>query len=742
MRVMLALRAAPALAVVVTALGSGCLPGGEAAGADTDEGEGEVVVAAGEARLSGTRGAVDPAWYASRKRGYLRFATEELIPGEVLNVIAHLERTRQGRGYALADAAVPANAWDAQLARMAALADGRDFDALYLLHVLLAYRDDRALAPGLVAKVERALLDFKYWYTEPTPPGKQDLSYYWSENHTVIYHVLEYLMGQAYPEAAFTSDGKTGAEHQAHARPRLERWLDLRARFGFSEWHSNVYYQKDIVALLALVELGRDPAVVTRAAGVLDLLMFDLALHTQHAAFGVTHGRSFKKDKLSSLDEDTWHLTRLLFDDTRYPYSVRFEPGATLLARSHRYQLPEVIRRVAGATESFSDRERMGLHVDEAGPVVADPPTGIDGLSFSDPDQVSVWWGAGAIATWPVLPLTFRTLDSYQLWDNPFFAGFRPFRPLAGNPARVQALSAQAHAMVNGSLLQQVNTYTWRSPDVMLSSAVDYRPGSASAQQHSWQATADARALVFTNHPFLPLARSTNWLDDPETGGYWNGEASSPRSAQHDNVAIHIYAPQYPPQNAPPFDSFRYEPYTHAYFPQDHFDEVVQRGSWTIGRLRGGYIALYSFRPASFKVYDPAVHATNGMVRPFDLVAEGGADNVWIVEVGRAARWRSFAAFVAAVSAAPVTVTPRPPVVPGVIPGGFDVRYLSPSQGELSFGWKAPFVVRGRETPTRDFPRYDNPFSQTALGSAQTVIRRGRFGVALDFAAGTRRLFE
>jgi len=289
-------------------------------------------------------------------------------------------------------------------------------------------------------------------------------------------------------------------------------------------------------------------------------------------------------------------------------------------------------------------------------------------------------------------------------------------------------------------LLNEVNTYTWRSRDIMLSSAVDYRKGLRGAQVHSWQATLDAKAIVFTNHPVIPLPESVDWMADPEDGGYWNGEATMPRSAQHENVAIHIYAPQYPEANGAPLDSFFYQPFTHAYFPKDRFEEVVQEGHWTFGRQGDGYVALYSHRPAEFLEYDPARHAMGDHTQPFDLVARGGADNVWIVECGRRARWGSFAAFRRAIVASAVQIESRGASARGVSPG-YNVVYGSPSQGEMKFGWVSPLFVKGRERPLGDYPRYDNPWARVAYDSRAFDIRYGRHGVKLDFAAKVREVF-
>jgi len=118
--------------------------------------------------------------------------------------------------------------------------------------------------------------------------------------------------------------------------------------------------------------------------------------------------------------------------------------------------------------------------------------------------------------------------------------------------------------------------------------------------------------MVFTQHPgYLPLAPGEpippdwNWQREDEPGpGYWTGEASQPRAAQHENVAIAIYAPQYP---STPGLGFGYRNETHAYFPHAHLDEVVQVGSWTFGRKDDAYVALYSWRETEWRGGQPDV---------------------------------------------------------------------------------------------------------------------------------------
>jgi hypothetical protein len=680
-------------------------------------------------------GFVAPEIGAARQLDYLRFATSRLSPGSITNVIAHMERARVDPIFAVSAAAVPADAWDAIFTKLDTLQDTRDFDAIELVTLLYDYADDPILAPGLSDKVEQALLSFKFWYTEPTPDGVIDESYYWTENHQVLYHAIEYLVGQRYPDRVIGRDGGTGAEHLAHARAMLLRWFDFRGRWGFTEWHSNVYYQEDLNALLTLAEFAEDPAIAQRAAATLDLLLFDIAIHTYRGNFGVTHGRSYKKDKMTGRDDDTWNAVKLLFDRSEGDYTSTGDTAATFLARAARYRLPEAIWRAGRSDETVVDRERMSLPLDEDGPYEPNP-VAPGGYSFTDPNDLPIWWGMQALTAWPVVPLTVGTINEYNLWETRLFSRFNALRPLTTDLVLAQQLSAALAPLINFGLLEEINSYTYRTADYMLSSAIDHRPGALNGQIHAWQVTFGADAILFTQHPAVPIVQSTAWRDDPDPG-YWTGEASIPRSAQHENVAIHIYAPQYPgADNPPPLDAFRYEPYTHAYVPRDHFDEVVQDGSWTFVRKGDGYAGLYSWRPTEWIAVDPNVVATNGMVEPFDLRANGGPDNVWIVECGRAADWGGFAAFRAAVAGAQVTVTPLPPVADAL--QGFLVLYHSPSQGVLTFGWKQPFTREGEAVAIGDFPRRDNPWAQTAHASPRASIDVDGYRVVVDFEAGTR----
>lgn len=705
-------------------------------------------------------GDVDEAWFQARVMDYLVTTTPSPSTSDPIRVITQLERNLRDPSYQ--PPVLPANAFAASFAMMATLEDTSDFRAMYLVNLLLGYRDHPGLGAAQVAQIENALFAYKYWWDEPTPAGIIDDNYYWSENHQLIFHAIEFLMGQEYPTQVFSNDGKTGAEHAAHARPLILDWLEHRMRFGFAEWHSDVYYQKDIEPLITLVEWAEDAEIRTKAAAILDIVLYDIGAHSLRGNMGVTHGRSYKKDKTKATDQDVFRVAKLLFDETTEPYSGT-SAAATLVARSQRYRMPEAVRLIGKSREVSIDRQRMNLPIPEltmtpeqaalvASSQVAYPPPTY-GVSFSDPKDFGVWLGQAALTAWPVVPHTLAMLGTYNFWSSEHFADFQALREVVEQNGVVNVPFAQLIAvglapMLSFGQLSEVNTYTYRTPDYLLSTAQSYRPGNRSDQRHTWQATLDERAIVFTSHPGVLPPVSSNWGDDNEPGpSYWTGEATLPRSAQHENVGIHIYAPQYLVQTSSVARLIsRYLPFTHAFFPQSRFDEVVQDGNWVFGRRGDGYVALYSWRTPEFVDYTGTGWATDGMALPFDLRAPGGPDNVWIVECGSRSQWGDFAAFRAALAGARVDVTSLGPPPTGAQSSGFDVVFESPSQGLVRFGWKRPLEVAGEIIPITDYPRHESPWAQQPFADRRLLLMdkpslAEGHGVWIDFEKGERRTF-
>ncbi|MDZ7674877.1 MAG: hypothetical protein U5K30_07410 [Acidimicrobiales bacterium] len=707
-----------ALVVVACSSGDNAAPSDEEpSGEDVESGAGD--------------GFVDEAWFAGRQDEYLEFATAELDPGSINNVTAHAERANRDPDFEWEAESVTVDGFEDELDDITSWKDTSDFDILYFVNLLYGYEGQ--LPAETVEAIDDALLGYEYWYTEPTPDDVIDEKYYWSENHRIIFHTIEYLVGQRHPDETFRNDGRTGEEHMAHAREKILTWLDEKADVGFSEWHSDVYYQKDVTPLLTLVEWVEDDDEITTQAGmVLDLVLFDIALHLHDGNLGVTHGRSYMKDKSKAQDQDVFGLAKLLFDDTDQEYTSRGDSGATLLARASEYRMPDVIRRVAQSDEPMVDRERMGVPLDPLAPV-SDDPEAPYGYEFTT-EYVDFWWERGAQPAWQVVPASLDTINTYELWDAPTFAPFQPLRDIVGDDVdAAQDLVQGLAGILSFALLNEANTTTYRDGEAMLSTVHDFRPGTYSDQHHIWQATLDEDAVVFTTHPKNePFEGADSW---PDADGYWTGSGSLPRSAQVGRTSLSLYAPRVPAEGA--LEGYDHLDFTHAWFPTERFDEVVRDGNWTFGRHGDGYVALYSWRAPEWRTHEPGEVFTDGLTEPFDLVAPGGPDNVWIAHVGSAGLDGSFEEFQEAVNSAELEVTTLEPTADG-FPGGFDVRFASPADGEITLGQDASLTVDGEGIDLRHERRYDNPWASVDFQAEVYEISDDEGALVLDFGSGSR----
>lgn len=696
-------------------------PGGTPATAD------DVLVA------PGSPGLVDEVAWQARIDEYLAGAASDVDPSDLSGIVAALVAAHRDPEYRWDPTTVTMDALQERWVQIDEWQDTRDFALMYM-HWILALADGetemRTIDPTVIEAIEQRMVDNRYRYDDPLPEGRVDEQWFWSENHILILLVDEYLAGQRMPEVTFTITGLTGAEHMERAKPLILEWVHERAEFGFFEWHSHVYMKKNVEPLATLIEWADDPELVNAAAMGLDLCVLDMAGHCHAGSYTASRGRTYAKDKTNDR-ESTFDTFKLLFDDTDFDYRGGPDAGANHLAGATRYRPPQALLAVASGAAPGVTRERHGIFVDGSAPVT-DAPEAPFGYDFSDPQNLEFWWSQGAVGIWQLSQVGLAEAETYRIFETEAMAPIQALVALnGGDPARVAEWVQANHSVVNFGHLREANTYAWRGDVVAMSTLVDHRFGEMRDQIHAWQATVDPEAYVFTTHPATDLIESDDWSDDAKPG-YWTGEGSIPRSVQFERTGIHIYQPAWNAENVDPllWSLFGYEDYTHAFVPQDRFDEVVRAGQWTFARKGDGYIALWSWREPEWREYDPAVNPMVGMTAPYDLVAPGGPDNVWIVEVGDAGSAGSFEEFQAAITASE----------PGVERDdeGFTVEWTSPTSGEVTFGSTAPFTVAGEEQPIADYPRHESAWGTVDRLATTFDLSDDDATVALDFDTNTR----
>ncbi len=580
---------------------------------------------------------------------------------------------------------------------MASRQDTADFGANLLIRLVYLHGQNTMIPLDLRQRAESELLGFKYWVDEPG----QDGLVFWSENHQILFATCEYLAGHLYPGQVFPNAGLTGADHAAKGRLRVLRWLDHRLRFGFSEWYSPVYYEEDLAPLFNLVDFAPDVDVRTRAAMVLDLMVFDLARLTNRGSFGVTSGRCYEEHKWSGRSQSVGDLIEVLFGTRggfRRPGSASM--GGISFATSRSYRVPHALLAIGrDAPARLLDRSRIGISFTD-GPA--------EGIGFQSFEDGMFWWGMGAYVAPETIVLSRSMIEAWDLWHYSYFSMLGPLRSFPD--FLLPGLSSTLSPLSEGSVLSTASTVTFRTPDAMLSSVQSWRRGQVGYQQHAWQATLDLDAVVFTTAPGLA------GRDGP---GDWTGSGSLPRVVQVDDVAAILYNPPFAVKAV--FPSL-----THAFFPKAAFDEVVTQGSWTFGRKGEGYVALYSAQPTRWQ--------GAGAFADRELMADGDR-NVWICQVGRQAEDGAFADFMARIAAASV-VTVGTGNAPQSDP--LSVRYEAPGVGTIEVAWSGAPTLGGAPIAIGGFPRFDNPDSQTPWGARRIRIAHGGAALDLDLDLGTR----
>jgi hypothetical protein len=474
--------------------------------------------------------------------------------------------------------------------------------------------------------------------------------------------------------------------HSAHGTALVNQWLDQRARFGFSEWLSNCYFEEDLLALLNLYDFAKDPELRRKAGQMVDMLMLEIAIHQYQGVLATTHGRTYVSYILGGRLAPTTSIAWMVYGLGEPHRRTNFALAALCTSD---YRVPPALHAIANdCPAEITLRERHGLNVEDCSAYDLLPERVEDNMFF---------WACQTSRHPLVRPTALRVAQIAQdPWLIDFVNGVD--QPLE----TCRQLAKDGGAVFDGdavnTALSEANLITFRTPDYQLSSAQDFRPGKPGYQQHPWQATLSPDAVVYTTHPGT----------DDESGehtsrpNFWAGNRWLPRVGQQRNVAVIIH---HVPQDDP-------RPYSHAYFPRAAFDQVDVYGNWVFARKAQGYIALYSQHAARW--------AEQGTYAGIDLRAEA-ADNIWICEMGSAANSGSYENFIALMRAAPVSCS------------GLNVVYQSPSVGEVRFGWTGPLTVTGQEVALHGYPRFDNPYCQVELGQRRYPIRCGENELLLEF---------
>ena len=543
--------------------------------------------------------------------------------------------------------------------------DCADFTACGLIRFYL--ENEHRLADENKQEIKNCLTGFKYWMDQYD--GRKDSMCHWSENHQILFATTEYLAGCEWPDATF-ADGKSGEEHVAMAKERIEAWMYQRYYYGFNEYYSNNYYPEDIAPMANFIQFARDEDadMVSHMTMIMDIIWIDIATQsykyvdesgkTQYA-FVSASGRMYMDNKSS---DDTGNRLRPYIDlvlGNGEDYKTNSNRFFVCFRRMYEarvngepvYELPEVIKQI------FNDSASKQIIKSSNGITITELEE--DGFIGQDVDQIMMQMGMEAFSNKEVIDNSITYLRRNKLFNNEFLNDFKLVNiwPLTLTKT-LGGLSGLLNPSTNGKAIQRANVYTYQTPYYSMSTAQEHFAGDYADQHQINVSTLGSDLSVYTAQPKRNSTR----------GQYWEGYGRLPYSVQDENVNVSIYTI---PDKKGMLEPHIVE-YTHAYFPVGLFDEVntdYLNEGYIFGCKGNAYIMLHALADGegklAFKNDMPGVSAEQiandlskikDSVRElieasddqrYDLIFEGGETHAWITELGSVADNGSFESFIA-----------------------------------------------------------------------------------------------
>lgn len=214
--------------------------------------------------------------------------------------------------------------------------DCADFALVPLLWSRIAFGD--AFAPELRVRVDRAVLAYRYWMDEPG----NDVQWYFSENHALLFHTGAYLAGDLLPDATFVRSGRKGRDQSAAGLARVRAWLDHFEQWEMAEFNSAPYFPIDLKGLTTLYALAPDADVRSRAGKAIIRLITIIARSAHHGVLTGAQGRSYEHTLRASGSLELSGVARLLWGKGNFGRRVHALPQLALCLRDHGLELPDL----------------------------------------------------------------------------------------------------------------------------------------------------------------------------------------------------------------------------------------------------------------------------------------------------------------------------------------------------------------------------------------------------------------
>ncbi|MEI2400970.1 hypothetical protein V8V88_37580, partial [Paenibacillus phytohabitans] len=182
--------------------------------------------------------------------------------------------------------------------------DCSDFYFNQLFRFWIDFRETNLFGEHLWEECKQAILNYRYWFDEPG----DDVMWFFSENHALLFHTCEYLAGQLFPNENFPNAGILGFEHKEKARKRLLEWFAKFDAEGLAEWNSSAYIPINVMGFLKVYDLVDDLNLKAAAKKALDTTFRLMALNSHNGYLSCSHGRIYEKELKGNYNNATTAL--------------------------------------------------------------------------------------------------------------------------------------------------------------------------------------------------------------------------------------------------------------------------------------------------------------------------------------------------------------------------------------------------------------------------------------------------
>ncbi|MBV0911798.1 hypothetical protein [Anianabacter salinae] len=227
---------------------------------------------------------------------------------------------------------------EVSLPRIDACWDCADFALVPLIVARTKYAD---LLGDLCARIDETILGYRYWMDEPG----NDVQWYFSENHALLFHTAAHLGGALLPDATFRRSGRSGADQSQVGADRLHAWFDHFEAWEMAEFNSAPYFPIDLKGLTAIQALSPDATLRDRAGKGIARLVELVANSAHKGVLTAAQGRSYEHSLRSTMTLELSAIGRMLWGTGSYGSRFHALPGLALCLRDHGLDLPDLTAR-------------------------------------------------------------------------------------------------------------------------------------------------------------------------------------------------------------------------------------------------------------------------------------------------------------------------------------------------------------------------------------------------------------